>query len=116
MNKLLNIYDSVKICQYRGETYHVRDNGAVYRCRKANKRKRPLDETWTFGNADSQKGCFTFSSETVHRIVAIAFHGKQPSEKHIVDHIDTNKKNNRPENLRWVTRLENLLFSSTLSH
>ncbi len=111
MNNLLNLYDSVKICEYRGETYHVRDNGAVFRCGKASKRKRPLDEAWTFGNPDSQKGYFTFSSETVHRIVATAFHGDQPSEKHIVDHIDTNKKNNRPENLRWITRLENLLLN-----
>jgi hypothetical protein len=27
----------------------------------------------------------------------------------VVDHIDTNRCNNRPENLRWLTRLENAL-------
>lgn len=48
-------------------------------------------------------------AEVVHRIVATAFCGKQCSEKHIVDHIDTNRRNNRVENLRWITRLDNLL-------
>jgi hypothetical protein len=51
------------------------------------------------------------SSHKVHRIVAIAFHGEQPSKSHVVDHIDTNRRNNRPENLRWVTRLENILLN-----
>ncbi|MBD8489191.1 HNH endonuclease [Echinicola sp. CAU 1574] len=51
------------------------------------------------------------SSETVHRIVVTAFHGVQPSESHVIDHIDTNKRNNRLENLRWVTRLENILLN-----
>ena len=27
----------------------------------------------------------------------------------MVDHIDSNCRNNRPENLRWLTRLENAL-------
>lgn len=111
MNDLLEIFETEKTCEYRGEIYHVRDNGAIYRLRKENKRKRPLDEKWTFGKPDNQKGYLNFSSQTVHRIVATAFHGFQPSEKHIVDHIDTNKKNNRPENLRWITRLENILIN-----
>lgn len=111
MDYFLDIYESEKNCEYRGEIYHVRDNGTIFRCQKPNKRKRPLDEKWTFGKPCKQKGYMNFSSETVHRIVATAFHGKQPSEKHIVDHIDTNKKNNRPENLRWITRLENILLN-----
>jgi len=45
----------------------------------------------------------------VHRIVATAFHGEPTDPKHIVDHIDTNCRNNRPENLRWLSRLENAL-------
>ncbi|MFH4963668.1 HNH endonuclease signature motif containing protein [Gaetbulibacter sp. M235] len=111
MEHLLHIFGSEKTCEYRGEIYRVRDNGAILRCQKPNKRKRPLDEKWTFGNPCKVKGYMNFSSETVHRIVATAFHGTQPSEKHIVDHIDTNKKNNRPENLRWITRLENILLN-----
>ncbi|MDF1592572.1 MAG: HNH endonuclease signature motif containing protein [Desulfobacterales bacterium] len=51
------------------------------------------------------------ASIPVHRIVATAFHGPQPSKDHIVEHIDTNRRNNRPENLRWVTRLENILLN-----
>ena len=54
----------------------------------------------------------TTSGHKVHRIVATAFHGEQPSKGHIVDHIDTNRRNNRPENLRLVTRLENILLNS----
>ena len=49
MSDLLNIYELEKTCEYRGEIYHVRDSGSILRCQKLNKRKRPLDEKWTFG-------------------------------------------------------------------
>jgi hypothetical protein len=96
-------------CTYRGETYRVRDNGAILRRRRDRARLRPLDEKWTFGRADKKVGYMFVSSTRVHHIVATAFHGPQPSKAHVVDHVDTNRRNNRSENLRWVTRLENIL-------
>ncbi len=98
-------------CAYRGDEYSVRDNGAVLRHSRAGKRKRPLDDIWTFGTPCASTGYMKMSKETTHRIVATAFLGPQPSKNHVVDHIDTNRRNNRSENLRWVTRLENILLN-----
>jgi len=47
----------------------------------------------------------------VHIIVATAFYGENDSKVYVVDHIDTNRCNNRAENLRWLTRLENALLN-----
>lgn len=111
MNDLLSIFEEERTCEYRGEIYRVRDNGAICRQINPEKRKRKLDEIWSFGIINNQKKYLGFSSEAVHRIVATAFHGEQPSKSHVVDHVDTNKQNNRPENLRWVTRLENIFLN-----
>lgn len=98
-----------KECVYKGEHYSVRDNGAVMRHQRAGRHKRKLDDVWSFGTPNIATGYLDFCGERVHRIVATAFHGSAPTEQHVVDHIDTNKKNNRPDNLRWLTRLENTL-------
>lgn len=43
----------------------------------------------------------------LHQLVMECWGPKRPSEKHIIDHIDRNKRNNCIENLRWVTYSEN---------
>ena len=96
-------------CVYDGEKYSVRDNGAVLRHARTGKRRRALDDRWTFGNENSANPYLCIAGVRVHRIIATAFHGDPPDPKYVVDHIDSNCRNNRPENLRWLTRLENSL-------
>jgi len=111
MKNLIDIYDVEKECTYKGELYSVRDNGAIMRHPQEGKKPRQIDNKWTFGVIDKYKGYFRISSEPVHRIVATAFLGEPPSNDYVVDHIDTNRQNNRPSNLRWVTRLDNILLN-----
>lgn len=108
---LVEIFEKEVSCTYKDEQYRVRYNGAVYRLRKMPNKKRLTDENWTFGRIHRKTGYMNISSERVHRIVATAFHGIAPTDQHIVDHIDTNRQNNRPDNLRWLTKLENILLN-----
>lgn len=105
----IDVFDAIRDCVYKDEHYSVRDNGAILRHSREDKRRRKLDNIWTWGIPNDNNGYMTWGSEKVHRIVATAFHGKAPGDNYVVDHIDTNRRNNRPENLRWVTRLENVL-------
>lgn len=111
MENLLETYNGVQECHYKNEHYSVRDNGAVLRHAPYIKRTRPTDNKWTFGKLNNRTGYLEIASVRIHRIVATAFHGEPPTKEHVVDHIDTNKQNNRPDNLRWVTRLENVLLN-----
>lgn len=108
MNEINN-FQQIKECIYKDEHYSVRDNGAIMRHQREGERLRKNDNVWTFGTPNEKNGYMEFSGKRVHRIVAYAFHGNPPSDQHVVDHIDTNRRNNRPENLRWLTKLENIL-------
>lgn len=108
---ILDDFEKEVECIYKNETYSVRDNGSVLRHPQTGKKPRPTDNKWTFGKYNDKTGYAEIAGERVHRIVAIAFIGSPPSPQHVVDHIDTNRRNNRPENLRWVTKLENILLN-----
>lgn len=100
-------------CLYKGQRYYVRDNGAV-------KRDDGIglfpDDEWSFGGYDS-RGLFLYKGVSVAKVVATAFLGDAPSESHFVDHLDEDIENNRPENLRWIDSIENLLDSNeTVEH
>lgn len=49
----------------------------------------------------------------VHRLVAAAFCVKS-GEDNVVNHKDHNRKNNRAENLEWVTQMDNVRHSAHL--
>lgn len=105
----LNDFALEKRCEYKGRIYSVRDNGSVCRHQKEITRLAPLDNKWTFGKKDKKTGYMMIGGVRIHQIVATAFHGAPENSAMIVDHVDTNRCNNRPENLRWLTRLENAL-------
>lgn len=106
---LTDTFIAEKECEYKGRIYTVRDNGEIFRHPKEGLRPSKLDEVWTFGKRDESTGYMLYGGVRVHQVVATAFHGEPKDPHMIVDHIDTNRCNNRPENLRWLTRLENAL-------
>lgn len=107
---LLNLFDCEVQCEYKGRKYGVRDNGAIMRYPKEGHKPNVYDNKWTFGTKNESTGYMMFTSAIrVHQVVCTAFHGPAPDADMVVDHIDTNRCNNRPENLRWVTRLDNVL-------
>ena len=105
----INDFNEEKSCEYKDRQYLVRDNGAICRLPKEGCRASKLDNVWTFGTKDEKTGYMILSGIRVHQVVCTAFHGPEPEPHMIVDHIDTNRCNNRPENLRWLTRIENAL-------
>jgi len=102
-------YNEEKSCVYKDEEYLVRDNGAILRKPPLQKKSRKLDNQWTFGKPDS-KGHLAIGSVPVYKIVVKAFHGEAPTKKHVIIHLDDNKLNNSADNLRWATRLEQVVW------
>src|SRR5699024_10394284 len=47
----------------------------------------------------------------VHRLVALTFHGRPSFKGAQVNHINSQKRDNRADNLEWVTASENIVHS-----
>lgn len=106
----INDYNEEKSCEYKDRQYLVRDNGAILRLPKEGCRASKYDNVWTFGTKDEKNGYMILAGTIrVHQVVCTAFHGAEPEPNMVVDHIDNNRCNNRPDNLRWFTRIENAL-------
>lgn len=109
MNQL-SIFDDVwiDVVGYEG-LYQVNGKGEVKSLNYRNTGKKKIMRTWKNNNGylyvDLCKN-YKYERFLVHRLVYEAFYGKIPDGMEI-DHIDTNRQNNRVENLRCVTHKEN---------
>lgn len=87
--------------------YEASDKGQI-RNKRTQKVLKPFndklqeyDRVSIYGNGRKKK-------MLVHYLVASAFLPAPPTDKpHQLDHLNTNKHDNRPENLQWVTEFEN---------
>lgn len=96
------------------DKYAVGDDGHVY-CWSTAKVNAKKPQPFRLAEAASSRGYLFVSvvvdgrkqTKPVHTIVCAAFHGPKPSPVHEVRHLDGNRLNNAPANLRWGTRSEN---------
>ena len=97
----------------------VSKDGLVYRYSKSKDKLIICSQTNLFGylicHVRSKEHSCGFRRMRVNRLVWETFMGEIP-EKYEIDHIDTNKVNNKLTNLRCVTRKENMNNVLTRKH
>ena len=78
---------------------------------------KALKPGWTsfggYANVDLSKNG-KLVTKRVHVLICTAFHGPRPY-KMDAGHMDDDRKNNTPENLKWMTRAENAEIKVALS-
>ena len=84
---------------------YIDDDCVIYRM---NKEGKLVQVKPSVNNCGYEYICYDFRSTVyVHRLVYEAFKG-EITEGLEIDHIDRNKRNNNPDNLRLVNRFENM--------
>ncbi|RVU97036.1 hypothetical protein EII22_08875 [Coriobacteriales bacterium OH1046] len=89
------------------DTYSATDAGTIYshRARRELKAKRHSNGYLAVCLVDKNG---VYKDFLVHRLVCLAYHGAPEQHQTDVNHIDHIKSDNRPENLEWCTRSENM--------
>lgn len=90
--------------KYKG--YFVDNTGNVWSKKRGKVRKLKMSNHegyWRVSPYHDGKA----RSVCVHVLICTAFWGEKPTPLHEVRHLDGNRRNNIPENLRWGTRAEN---------
>lgn len=103
--------------------YEVSSEGVIRRLVASRRKPRHypagyvICQTWAQTHAKSGHGYlvvklshgthFRQKTKHVHHVVCEAFHGPRPSPAHEAAHGDRDTRNNRENNLRWATSLEN---------
>lgn len=136
LDRLLNTYLDTKksptnftiLKEYKGEKLKncvkVYKNGCISRIKKRRKTTKnnklniftfDIEENYSIQEDENGYNRITIHSEKkqycvfVHRLVIYAFCYREDYENLQVDHINHNKTDNRLENLRWTTHMENQL-------
>jgi hypothetical protein len=92
--------------------YAVSDLGRVRRCVESQKGNLPkVLKPWVNNQGYQIITVFANgkpSRKQISRLVCEAFHGPPPTQEHHAAHGDGDPSNNKPANLRWATRTENM--------
>lgn len=108
-------FNGIKLVKTRYCFVYAGDDGFLYSVRrlKTTRKTKIIRLRAHFGDTrfyrllvklhDGSRRCMA-----VHRIVCEAFHGQPPEPGSEVDHLDCDRRNNKPTNLEWVSRQENL--------
>jgi len=83
--------------------YFVDNNGVIYNKDGSIKSLKVNTKGYYFTNFYYGGKSHTHSA---HRVVAEAIHGECP-DGYEVDHVDNNRQNNHPDNLRYLTKSQN---------
>ena len=112
--------------QFRNTKYYVTEDGRVFsrypvggdnRFKKGKPSSNDFREVAT-GEGTGYKvvGHRTEGRWCVHTMVIECYGPPKPGDDYVVDHIDEDKRNNHINNLRWLTRGENVSRSHNQRH
>ena len=112
--KIIKEFGHVPFIELPGEEW--RDSLTLKGYQVSNKgRVRDNESNRIYKGGINANGYPVFKMIPIHRLVAEIFI-PNPDNKPIVDHIDTDKKNNDVNNLRWVSQEENMRNEQTLEN